>query len=74
VCLCNGHTADQLEALASSGVKCVEKAYEILGGSPACRRCIDMAQDVLNGAGTDRPSKPVSGTTSSFQKEAAQAP
>ena len=53
VCLCNGHTSQQLETLARSGVACVEHAYEILGGSPACRQCIDCAEAILADAGQD---------------------
>ena len=56
VCLCNGHTSQQLETLARSGVACVEHAYEILGGSPACRQCVDYAEAILadaRPAGTD---------------------
>lgn len=51
VCLCNGHTSQQLESLARSGVACVEHAYELLGGSPACRQCIDYAEAILADAG-----------------------
>jgi len=47
VCLCNGHTSHQLEALARSGVECVEQAYELLGGKPDCRRCIEHAEMVM---------------------------
>ena len=53
VCLCNGHTSHQLETLARSGVASVEHAYEILGGSPACRRCIDSAEEILADARPD---------------------
>lgn len=56
VCLCNGHTSQQLETLARSGVACVEHAYEILGGSPACRRCVDYAEAILADAGPDAPN------------------
>ena len=55
VCLCNGHTSQQLESLARSGVACVEHAYEILGGSPACRQCIDYAEAILADAGPAGP-------------------
>lgn len=57
VCLCNGHTSQQLETLARSGVACVEHAYEILGGSPACRQCVDYAEAILADAGTDAPGR-----------------
>ena len=57
VCLCNGHTSQQLESLARSGVACVEHAYEILGGSPACRQCVDYAEAILADAGTDAPGR-----------------
>ena len=57
VCLCNGHTSHQLETLARSGVASVEHAYEILGGSPACRRCIDSAGAILADAGPDAPDR-----------------
>ncbi len=57
VCLCNGHTSQQLETLARSGVACVEDAYEILGGSPACRQCIDYAEEILAEAGPAAPDR-----------------
>lgn len=56
VCLCNGHTSQQLETLARSGVACVEHAYEILGGSPACRQCVDHAEAILADTGPDTGS------------------
>ena len=57
VCLCNGHTSQQLETLARSGVACVEHAYEILGGSPACRQCVDYAEAILAEAGPGAPDQ-----------------
>ena len=57
VCLCNGHTSQQLESLARSGVASVEDAYEILGGSPACRQCIDYAEAILADAGGVAPDR-----------------
>ena len=53
VCLCNGHTSQQLEHIARSGVECVEKAYELLGGRPECRRCIDCAKTIMAKARDD---------------------
>ena len=57
VCLCNGHTSQQLETLARSGVVCIEDAYEILGGSPACRQCVDYAEAILADAGAAAPDR-----------------
>lgn len=57
VCLCNGHTSQQLETLARSGVACVDRAYELLGGSPACRRCVDHAEAILADAAPSAPDR-----------------
>lgn len=54
VCLCNGHTSHQLESLARSGIESVEQAYELLGGKPNCRRCIEHAEMVMADAGITR--------------------
>ena len=74
VCLCNGHTSQQLETLARSGVVCVEDAYEILGGSPACRQCIDYAEAILTDAGAAAPDRSRAGASCDLPEAAALAP
>lgn len=74
VCLCNGHTSQQLETLARSGVACVERAYEILGGSPACRQCIDYAEEILAEGGTGAPDRSRAVDVRAIPEAAALAP
>lgn len=74
VCLCNGHTSQQLETLARSGVACVEHAYEILGGSPACRQCVDYAEAILADAGPAGADRSRAGASRDAPKAAALAP
>lgn len=50
VCLCNGHRDRELRELAARGVSCVREAYRKLGGDPVCGRCLDFAQDLIDGA------------------------
>ena len=50
VCICNGHRDRDLEELAARGVSCVHEAYKRLGGEPVCGRCLDFAQDLIDGA------------------------
>lgn len=74
VCLCNGHTSQQLETLAKSGVACVEHAYEILGGSPACRKCVDYAEAILAEAGPGAPDRSGAADVHATPEAAALAP
>ena len=74
VCLCNGHTSQQLETLAKSGVACVEHAYEILGGSPACRQCVDYAEAILAEAGPVAPDRSRTADVHATPEAAALAP
>ena len=74
VCLCNGHTSQQLETLARSGVESVEHAYEILGGSPACRQCIDYAEAILTEAGSDAPERKRAAESPDLPEAAALSP
>ncbi len=74
ICLCNGHTSQQLETLARSGVVCVEHAYEILGGSPACRRCVDHAEAILADAGPAAPDRSRAMESADLPAAAALAP
>jgi bacterioferritin-associated ferredoxin len=48
VCLCNGYRDSDLRALANQGLHRVEDAYAALGGAPACRQCVDYAQEILD--------------------------
>lgn len=49
VCMCNGITDRDLAGLAREGVGCAREAYQRLGGAPACGRCLDYAQTVIDG-------------------------
>ena len=57
VCLCNGHTSRQIEALARSGIGHVERAFELLGGPPVCGRCIEFAEAVMADARREAPER-----------------
>jgi bacterioferritin-associated ferredoxin len=51
VCVCNGITDRDLAGVASEGVGCAKEAYRRLGGAPVCGRCLDFAQNLIDGAG-----------------------
>ena len=62
VCVCNAITDRDLAGLASEGVGCAKEAYRRLGGAPVCGRCLDFAQDVIDGAGEPaNAGRPVGG-------------
>jgi len=61
VCLCNGYRDSDLRALASRGIASAVEAYEALGNGPSCGRCLDFAQEIIdgtNGALTERSEGP----------------
>ena len=74
ICLCNGHTSQELEALARSGIRCVERAYEILGGAPVCGHCIDFAGAILAGAEPEASARNPEGERAGAQEPAAASP
>ena len=47
VCLCNGYRDSELREAARSVVGGVEEVYASLGGEPACRGCLDYAEDII---------------------------
>jgi bacterioferritin-associated ferredoxin len=59
VCVCNAITDRDLASLASEGVGCAKEAYRRLGGAPVCGRCLDFAQDLIDGAGDRSEPGPV---------------
>jgi bacterioferritin-associated ferredoxin len=58
--MCNAITDRDLAGLASEGVGCAKEAYRRLGGAPVCGRCLDFAQDLIDGH-QDRAEHAVAG-------------
>lgn len=50
VCLCNGYRESDLREMADQGVGCAREAYRRLGNGPNCGRCLDCAQEIIDGA------------------------
>jgi len=48
VCICNAYTARQITAIAGMGARHVDEAYHRLGNPPVCRRCVPMAQRLID--------------------------
>lgn len=48
VCLCHGYTDSQISRLAEEGVTSAAEAYERLGETPECGKCLDEAQAVID--------------------------
>jgi bacterioferritin-associated ferredoxin len=49
VCLCNGYRDSEIRDVAQTGVKCARAAYRTLGNGPRCGRCLEFAQDLIDG-------------------------
>ena len=48
VCLCNGYRDTELRAVAETGVRCARMAYQALGGTLRCGRCLATAQELID--------------------------
>ena len=48
VCLCHGYTDSQIRRLVEEGVTSAAEAYERLGETPECGKCLDEAQAVID--------------------------
>ena len=48
ICICNAYTARQITAVACRGARHVDDAYHRLGNPPVCRRCVPMAQRLID--------------------------
>lgn len=53
VCICNGYRSADLQELAKAGVRSAEEAYRSLGAGPRCGQCIEVAQQLIDGAHVD---------------------